>query len=599
MANKKNKVVSRKRKFRGGGGAGSRGDLSKPVAIESNKSRSAKKIKPNLEYADQQKDSFFFMMNFLQLKSLFQDYAACCLCGGTLELENDEENRMGFSISIIVNCVDCDFKRNVHSSPEVSQPTQPGINPKEVNLRAAMAFREIGRGHASMITFNSVMNMPSPMTKNNFNAINKKLFDAYEKVALKSMSNAAVEVRESLKPGNKPEDIIDCGVSIDGTWQRRGYASLNGVVAAVSHANQKVIDTSVLSKFCKSCQVWEKHKGTLKYDQWRADHSCLVNHNGSAGSMESAGAIQIFSSSIDQYNLRYSQYLGDGDTGSFNKVVDAKPYGDSLVPVKLECVGHYQKRTGTRLREKRNKVKSQLSDGNKKLSDGKGISGKGRLTDKAINTLQNYVGMAIRQNSGKLLEMRNSVIATLLHCTDFSSESTRHAFCPKGKGSWCKWQSDQVTGENTYKHKVNLPVCIQEKVKPIFQDLANIDMLRKCLHGMTQNSNESFNQLIWNRCPKNIFTSRRIVEMAVNSAVIVYNDGFLSLGTVLESIGLQPGCFFINGARKKNCTRLKNMERKSSEKAKSRRKTLRSIRKGFMDSEKAKEGGQAYSAGNF
>ena len=111
------------------------------------------------------------------------------------------------------------------------------------------------------------------------------------------------------------------------------------------------------------------------------------------------------------------------------------------MPTKLENVGHYQKRTSTRLDEKRKSLKGQ------KLSDRKGISGRGRLTDKAINTLQNYVGMAICQNSGKLLKMRNSVVASLLHCTNIGI--IRHSFCPKGKESWCKWQSDQVTGENT------------------------------------------------------------------------------------------------------------------------------------------------------
>ena len=49
-------------------------------------------------------------------------------------------------------------------------------------------------------------------------------------------------------------------------------------------------------------------------------------------------------------------------------------------------------------------------------------------------------------------------------------------------------------------------------------------MLQKCLHGMTQNCNESFNQLIWNCCPKDIFISKKIVEMAVNSATTNYND---------------------------------------------------------------------------
>ena len=68
-----------------------------------------------------------------------------------------------------------------------------------------------------------------------------------------------------------------------------------------------------------------------------------------------------------------------------------------------------QKRLGTRLRTLRTTLKSKI------LSDGKKISGRGRLTDKVINTMQNYYGMAIRQNSNDLFAMRKSVIATL--CT--------------------------------------------------------------------------------------------------------------------------------------------------------------------------------------
>ena len=44
--------------------------------------------------------------------------------------------------------------------------------------------------------------------------------------------------------------------------------------------------------------------------------------------MEAAGAIEIFSSSVQKYKLRYAKYLGDGDTSSFTKVVESKPYGD-------------------------------------------------------------------------------------------------------------------------------------------------------------------------------------------------------------------------------------------------------------------------------
>ena len=84
--------------------------------------------------------------------------------------------------------------------------------------------------------------------------------------------------------------------------------------------------------------------------------------------MESAGALSFFNESIEKYNTRYSHYIGDGDTESYKRVVDSKPYGDELVPIKLECVGHVQKRLGTRLRKLRNDLKGQkLEDGKKYL----------------------------------------------------------------------------------------------------------------------------------------------------------------------------------------------------------------------------------------
>ena len=109
--------------------------------------------------------------------------------------------------------------------------------------------------------------------------------------------------------------------------------------------------------------------------------------------MEPAGAQSFFQSSVNKYNIRYAHYIGDGCTESFKKVLESKSYGDDLIPCKLECVGHVQKRLWTRLQKLRNDMKG------KNLSDDKGILGKGRLTDKLINKMQNYYGMAIHQNT--------------------------------------------------------------------------------------------------------------------------------------------------------------------------------------------------------
>ena len=67
-----------------------------------------------------------------------------------------------------------------------------------------------------------------------------------------------------------------------------------------------------------------------------------------------------------------------------------------------------QRRLGTRLRKLRNEKKHKI------LSDGKKSSGKGRLTDKVINKIQNYYGMAIRQNPGQLHEMKKVFFMALL-----------------------------------------------------------------------------------------------------------------------------------------------------------------------------------------
>ncbi|GFX18862.1 uncharacterized protein TNCV_4143831 [Trichonephila clavipes] len=80
--------------------------------------------------------------------------------------------------------------------------------------------------------------------------------------------------------------------------------------------------------------------------------------------------------------------FGDGDSKGFLTIKEAKVYGDREVE-KLECVGHVQKRMGTRLRNILNMSKGI------KLSDGKNIFG--RLTLKEVDSIQHYYGLAIRK----------------------------------------------------------------------------------------------------------------------------------------------------------------------------------------------------------
>ncbi len=212
------------------------------------------------------------------------------------------------------------------------------------------------------------------------------------------------------------------------------------------------------------------------------------------------------------------------------------------------------RRLGTRLRDLRKSYKNSSSP----------LSGKGKLTDKVINSLQNYYGLAIRQNIGNLHKMKVAIGAILFHCTYYEDDQKRHMYCPRDATSWCKYQRNQLAGKSESKTSINLPMWINKLVYPIFKDLSSDDLLSKCLHGKTQNSNEALNNLIWRKCPKGDFVDRATLECAVNSAVIQFNDGPNAISDVFHHFGIAPGVILQKSSNKKVSQRMKNIEKKMS-----------------------------------
>ena len=77
------------------------------------------------------------------------------------------------------------------------------------------------------------------MTVKNFTNISNSLHHVAKVVAQRSMSTAMNELR-SVRNIYK----TDIGVSVDGTWQRRGFTSLNGVLVVISIDSGKIVDMS-------------------------------------------------------------------------------------------------------------------------------------------------------------------------------------------------------------------------------------------------------------------------------------------------------------------------------------------------------------------
>ena len=307
---------------------------------------------------------YFIVVNFKLLENIINLIAVCPACASKNILFYDSlDRRMGLAHKLCVRCHDCEWSFESFSSPEIKKQEQhlkgsgkkaTGRNMFECNVRLVSSFREVGKGWNGIMHALRCLNI-YPINENTYKDINNKLFGAYKLCAEESMRKAGEEasMKSVVEAAEENIPLPMIRVSLDGTWQKRGHNSHNGIVSAA--ANSKILDVEVLSKICKQCTVWEKKKNDPNYVKWKESHhlKCPISHTKSAGAMESNGAVKIFQRSVEKRKLIYKEYLGDGDTSSFKEVVGSEPYKQfSVEPVKQECVGHIQKRVGKRLRDR-------------------------------------------------------------------------------------------------------------------------------------------------------------------------------------------------------------------------------------------------------
>ncbi|KAK3793476.1 hypothetical protein RRG08_003315 [Elysia crispata] len=203
-------------------------------------------------------------------------------------------------------------------------------------------MRCIGGSQAELETFCGLMDLPKPVSKSSYSKIAENVQNACVAVQAKSMSKAAEEEFKLAKE-IEGESVRDIDVSVDGSWMTKGHTSNIGATSLIGCNSGKVLDTETKSKVCKSCEYLTNRTNEEGYINWKESHVCTMTHSGSSGSMEADSAVEMFGRSVESFNLRYTRYIGDGDTNSFKRVHDSNPYGSSCEIEKRECVGHVQK----------------------------------------------------------------------------------------------------------------------------------------------------------------------------------------------------------------------------------------------------------------
>ena len=128
-----------------------------------------------------------------------------------------------------------------------------------------------------------------------------KLKESAKRVAEKSILMAASRLQGTA-------DSVDVGVSVNGTWQDKGFTSLNGTVISIDSG--KFLDTAILSKSFEGRTTMQviKAKDPDANDKCNAAHKYSLNYKGSSPVMEKVSAEKIIKQSVTKHNLCYTSF---------------------------------------------------------------------------------------------------------------------------------------------------------------------------------------------------------------------------------------------------------------------------------------------------
>ena len=342
------------------------------------------------------------------------------------------------------------------------------------------------------------------------------------------------------------------------------------------------------------CQIHQNdYKNSEKYKAWYQEHSphCTINFEGSSGAKECEAGVEKWLRSIEKNILQYTTFVGDGDSSCFWRVKEAcfQKYPDGSYPVnKEECVGHIQKRMGSGLREYKKRMRGQ------KLPDGKNVGGAGRLTDAVIDRIQSNYGEAIRNNS-EIGTMKTTISGVYHHMIKDEKMTLvqQHKHCPMNKSTWCKFWQDKLHNHGNYTEDSRIPEVFKSELKYLFDRLSHETLLQRCLKGLTQNQNESINNMLWSICSKRTFCGYRKLLLCVYETVTKFNQGAIMKSVLMKNIGCEPKHYMTNALQREDGQRIDFSERKISEKRRSSRQKQR------LDRKRKKVDKTAYLSGGF
>ncbi|CAF0947644.1 unnamed protein product, partial [Didymodactylos carnosus] len=160
--------------------------------------------------------------------------------------------------------------------------------------------------------------------------------------------------------------------------------------------------------------------------------------------------------------------------------------------------------------------------------------------------------------------MRKKCLASFFHHIKSPDRNKQHEHCPDGLNSWCAYKRSLLDPEyksiDEKKQELCLDPIFSQILDKMINDLTNSELLRRCVKGLTQNSNESINFIVWSIIAKNKYHNYTSIRGAAATAVIIFNSGQCGLLEFLETTGIKINPSLLYGTLGKDDKRIEKAD---------------------------------------
>ena len=240
-----------------------------------------------------------------------------CLCEKAIKIASEgkppirletEVRTLGLASVLMAQCLGCNQKFTVDSSPKV-----PGSKRHDVNVRAVWGSMVTGNGPSHLNEFMATMNSPG-LTQPSFSAIEEEIGRWWLSVLEKDMLAAGQEERQlAIERNDYHQEVPAITVITDGGWSKRShkhsYNAAGGVAIIIGQATKKLLHIGVRNKYCYLCN-----------NNSNTPHTCFKNWEQDSQSMEGDIIFDGFKEAETKHGVRYMRIIGDGDSSVFARI---------------------------------------------------------------------------------------------------------------------------------------------------------------------------------------------------------------------------------------------------------------------------------------